>query len=267
MPRPSSHPAVSTTGPASDTGVVFRCQDPPHIQPCLQQGQLAIRPSSHPAVSTTRPTSDTVVVFDAKPSSHPAVSTTGPASDTVVVFRFQDPPHIQPCFPMPRHSSHPAVSTTGPASDTGVVFRCQDPPLIQPCLQQGQLAIRELFSDAKTLLTYSRVYNRASKRYGSCFPMPRPSPKPAGLGVNTNLRVERVCRPLAPDETLSQFVGEIREVARVLRLGLSETELVHVILEGIKPEELSRLVFCTRPSSFAIFKPSLHHFSRGPGRR
>ncbi|KAG8244451.1 hypothetical protein J6590_022384 [Homalodisca vitripennis] len=69
--------------------------------------------------------------------------------------------------------------------------------------------------------------------------------------VRERLRVERVYRPQAPDETLSHFVGEIRDVARVLRLSLSETELVSLILEGIKPEERSRLIFCSRPASFA----------------
>ncbi|KAG8324978.1 hypothetical protein J6590_078284 [Homalodisca vitripennis] len=69
--------------------------------------------------------------------------------------------------------------------------------------------------------------------------------------VRERLRVERVYRPQATDETLSHFVGEIRDVARVLRLSLSETELVSLILEGIKPEERSRLIFCSRPASFA----------------
>ncbi|KAG8328983.1 hypothetical protein J6590_097575 [Homalodisca vitripennis] len=78
MPRPSPHPAVSTPWPASDTGVVFQCQDPPHIQPCLQQGQLAIRE----------------LFSDAKT----LLTSSRPASDTGVVFRCQDPPHIQPCL-------------------------------------------------------------------------------------------------------------------------------------------------------------------------
>ena len=69
--------------------------------------------------------------------------------------------------------------------------------------------------------------------------------------VMERLRVEQVYRPQAPAETLSRFVGEIRRVARVLRLNFSEQQLVDLILEGIKPEERSRLVFCARPTSFA----------------
>lgn len=80
--------------------------------------------------------------------------------------------------------------------------------------------------------------------------------------VMERLRVERVYRPQAPAETLSHFVGDVRGVARVLRLGLSERHLVDLILEGIKPEERSRLVFCSRPTSFADLD-RLSIFSRG----
>lgn len=80
--------------------------------------------------------------------------------------------------------------------------------------------------------------------------------------VMERLRVERVYRPQAPAETLSRFVGDIRGVARVLRLGFSERQLVDLILEGVKPEERSRLVFCARPSSFADLD-RLSIFSRG----
>lgn len=69
--------------------------------------------------------------------------------------------------------------------------------------------------------------------------------------VMERLRVERVYRPQAPAETLSCFVDGIRRVAEVLRLSLGERQLVDLILEGIKPDERSRLVFCQRPLSFA----------------
>ncbi|KAG8300477.1 hypothetical protein J6590_075053 [Homalodisca vitripennis] len=69
--------------------------------------------------------------------------------------------------------------------------------------------------------------------------------------VMERLRVERIYRPQAPGETLSQFVGEIRGVAQILRLDLSERQLVDIILEGINLEDRCRLVFCTRPTSWA----------------
>ncbi|KAG8265203.1 hypothetical protein J6590_100004 [Homalodisca vitripennis] len=70
--------------------------------------------------------------------------------------------------------------------------------------------------------------------------------------VMERLRVERIYRPQAPGETLSQFVGEIRGVAQILRLDLSERQLVDIILEGINLEDRCRLVFCTRPTSGRI---------------
>ncbi|KAG8271441.1 hypothetical protein J6590_062253 [Homalodisca vitripennis] len=69
--------------------------------------------------------------------------------------------------------------------------------------------------------------------------------------VMERLRVERIYRLQAPGETLSQFVGEIRGVAQILRLDLSERQLVDIILEGINLEDRCRLVFCTRPTSWA----------------
>ena len=44
---------------------------------------------------------------------------------------------------------------------------------------------------------------------------------------------------------------DIRKAARVLRLGLPETEVIQVILEGLNPQERSRLIFADRPRCFA----------------
>ena len=44
---------------------------------------------------------------------------------------------------------------------------------------------------------------------------------------------------------------DIRKAGRVLRLGLSETEVIQAILEGLNPQERSRLVFADRPRCFA----------------
>jgi hypothetical protein len=69
--------------------------------------------------------------------------------------------------------------------------------------------------------------------------------------VMERLKVERVFRAQLPREALSQYVGDVRMLARVLRLGIPEHQLVDMVLQGLKPEERSRLVFAPRPSSFA----------------
>ena len=44
---------------------------------------------------------------------------------------------------------------------------------------------------------------------------------------------------------------DVRKAARILRLGLPETELIQVIREGPNPQERSRLVFSDPPRCFA----------------
>ena len=44
---------------------------------------------------------------------------------------------------------------------------------------------------------------------------------------------------------------DIRKCARVLRLGLPEKDVVRIILEGVTPQERSRLVFADGPRGFA----------------
>ena len=58
-------------------------------------------------------------------------------------------------------------------------------------------------------------------------------------------------RAQANGEALGDFVQDIRKCARVLRLGLPENEVVGRILEGVTPQERSRLVFADRPRCFA----------------
>lgn len=69
--------------------------------------------------------------------------------------------------------------------------------------------------------------------------------------VMERLKLDRVFRPQLLDESLSQYVGDIRTVWRVLRLDTTEQQLVDIVLQGLKPEERSRLVFAPRPSSLA----------------
>ena len=58
-------------------------------------------------------------------------------------------------------------------------------------------------------------------------------------------------RAQANGEALGDFVQDIRKCARILRLGLPENEVVGRILEGVTPQERSRLVFADRPRCFA----------------
>ena len=44
---------------------------------------------------------------------------------------------------------------------------------------------------------------------------------------------------------------DIRKAARVLRLGLPEGDIIQAILEGLHPQEISRLMFADRPRCFA----------------
>lgn len=68
--------------------------------------------------------------------------------------------------------------------------------------------------------------------------------------VMERLRVDRLFRPQAFAETFSQYVCDVRTVVSVLRLGISEQELIDIILQGLKPDERSRLVFANKPTSF-----------------
>ena len=43
----------------------------------------------------------------------------------------------------------------------------------------------------------------------------------------------------------------IRKTAQILRLGLPERDIIQVILEGVTPQERSRLEFADRPHCFA----------------
>ena len=65
------------------------------------------------------------------------------------------------------------------------------------------------------------------------------------------LKFELFYRLQANGEALGDFVRDIRKAARVLRLGLRETEIIQAILEGLNPQERSRLIFVDSPRCFA----------------
>ena len=62
------------------------------------------------------------------------------------------------------------------------------------------------------------------------------------------LRLKLFYRVQANGEELTDFVQSVRKAARILRLGLPETEVIQVILEGPTPQERSCVVL-TRASS------------------
>jgi len=64
------------------------------------------------------------------------------------------------------------------------------------------------------------------------------------------LKVEYFYRPQGHGERLSNFIAAVKEAGRVLRLEISEADTVQVILEGLNPEERSRLALSARPNSF-----------------
>lgn len=64
------------------------------------------------------------------------------------------------------------------------------------------------------------------------------------------LRQEKFYRLQRPRESLATFASDLKHVARLLRINLSETEIVDVILGGLTAEERSRLVFSKKPTTF-----------------
>lgn len=66
-----------------------------------------------------------------------------------------------------------------------------------------------------------------------------------------NLKMSRFYRPQRLGENLSNFIAEIKEARRVLRLPHSEEETIQVLLEGLAPEERSRLALSRTPQTFA----------------
>lgn len=60
-----------------------------------------------------------------------------------------------------------------------------------------------------------------------------------------------VLRRQGDQERLPEFIRDVRESAAVLRVGMSEAELVSVILEGINSHVRSLATFCKRPTNFS----------------
>jgi len=71
------------------------------------------------------------------------------------------------------------------------------------------------------------------------------------LRVMERLKLQHLFRPQRALEGLSSYVSDIRVVSQVLCVGMAESQLVDLVLQGLNPEERSRLVFAPRPSSFA----------------
>ncbi|XP_039284238.1 uncharacterized protein LOC120351356 [Nilaparvata lugens] len=61
---------------------------------------------------------------------------------------------------------------------------------------------------------------------------------------------ERFYRLQSSQEPLCSYIVSIREAASLLRINLSEAEIVHTICSGLNPAERSRLIFQERPTTF-----------------
>ena len=60
------------------------------------------------------------------------------------------------------------------------------------------------------------------------------------------LKQQHFYRVQARGESLAAFVHRVRDAARILGVGLSEEEVVQIILEGVTPQERLWLVFAER---------------------
>lgn len=69
--------------------------------------------------------------------------------------------------------------------------------------------------------------------------------------VLERLKTDRLYRLQRVGESLAAFSADVRRCCKVLRLPVAEAEVVQIILEGITPEERSRLVFSSRPTTFS----------------
>ncbi|XP_063227204.1 uncharacterized protein LOC134533635 [Bacillus rossius redtenbacheri] len=67
----------------------------------------------------------------------------------------------------------------------------------------------------------------------------------------TQLQLSHFNRLQKPGEPLAVYVNEVKEAAAIFRLQVSEQEVINTILDGLSPEERSRLVFLSKPSSFS----------------
>lgn len=69
-------------------------------------------------------------------------------------------------------------------------------------------------------------------------------------GIYDELKRNTVMRTQGHGERLANFIAEVRQAARVLKVDLTEFELVETILSRLSPEERSRLALISRPRNF-----------------
>ena len=67
----------------------------------------------------------------------------------------------------------------------------------------------------------------------------------------SSLKLKLFLRAQSRGEPLSIYVSEIKEAAQVLRLPITEREVVNNIVSGLSAQTRSCLIFCDRPSTFA----------------
>jgi hypothetical protein len=68
--------------------------------------------------------------------------------------------------------------------------------------------------------------------------------------VMERLKADRIFRIQRQGEDMGHFVKDVKRTCKVLRLEMSEAEVVKTILEGLDPSERNRVCFEPRPSSF-----------------
>jgi hypothetical protein len=66
-----------------------------------------------------------------------------------------------------------------------------------------------------------------------------------------NLKQELFGRLQRADESFTAYVTSLRQVARVLKLPLTEREIIDNIVDGLSPQQRSRFVFEIRPATWA----------------
>lgn len=72
-----------------------------------------------------------------------------------------------------------------------------------------------------------------------------------GGRMREDLKMRMFFKSQGTHEDLAAYVSDRRSASRILRVGLSEGEVVRNILDGITPEVRSRLVFFSKPTTFA----------------
>ena len=70
-----------------------------------------------------------------------------------------------------------------------------------------------------------------------------------------------VCRGQGENEMFPHYISDVRQYSEILKVSMSELEIVEAILVGLCPAERSRLVLMSRPTNFWELKQLCVHSS------